>query len=114
MARKPKRNAAASKDNPKKPGPSGNFQGLRLQYLQSELDTFLSRVQTKSTPAYWPKLFAGYWKRVQWRFDLSVETDREMFKNTSVPIDNELSAVDEVLKKETLKSMHMIRKLTLK
>jgi hypothetical protein len=24
------------------------------------------RVKTKSTPAYWPELYSGYWKCVQW------------------------------------------------
>jgi len=101
MAHKSKKTVAA-----KKPGPSGNFHGLRLQFLESEIDNFLSRVRTKSTPAYWPELFSAYWRRVQWRLDLSVETDAEMFEKACVPIDEDLSLEDEVLKKEILKLTH--------
>jgi len=114
MGNKSKKKMAASDNDPKRPGPTGNFQGLRLQYLESQVDTFLSRVQEKSTPSYWPELFSGYWMRVQWRLDLSVETDRGMFETASVPIDDDLSAEDEALKKSTLESTHKVSKLTLK
>jgi len=105
MARKKK---AVSNDDPKKPGPSGNFQGLCLQYLESQLDTFHSRVSVKSTPTYWPELYSSYWQRVQWCLDLSVETDHEMFENASVPIDEHLSPEDETLKKEILQSTNKV------
>ena len=114
MGSKSKKKTAASGDDPKKPGPTGNFQGLRLQYLESQVDTFLSRVQAKSTPSYWPELFSGYWMRVQWRLDLSVETDRGMFETASVLIDDDLSAEDEALKKSTLESTHKVSKLTIR
>jgi hypothetical protein len=107
MARRSKK-AAISDGDPKKPGPSGNFQGLRLQFLEGELDTFLSRVSTKSTPAYWPELFSEYWKRVQWHLELSVETDLDMFENASVPIDEGLNAEDEELKSKIFKVTHKV------
>jgi len=80
MASKSNKTVAA-----KKPGPSGNFHGLRLQFLKSEIDNFLSRVRTKLTLAYWPELSSVYWRRGQWRLDLSVEMDAEMFHQSVWP-----------------------------
>ena len=95
-------------DKSKKPRPSGNFHGLCLRYLESELDTFLSRVRTKSTLAYWPELFSGYWKRIQWHLKLSVETDLDMFENASVPFDEDLSPEDEKSKNDIFKVTHSV------
>src|SRR5882724_4370798 len=106
MTRQHKKKADDNKS--KKPRPSGNFHGLRLQYLESELDTFLSRVRTKSMPAYWPELFSGYWKRIQWCLKLSVETDLDMFENASVPLDEDLSPEDEKSKNNIFKVTHSV------
>jgi len=102
------RKKKADDNESKKPGPSGNFHSLRLWYLESELDTFLSRVRTKSTPAYWPELFSGYWKRIQWCLKLSVETDLDMFENASVPFDEDLSPEDEKSKNDIFKVTHSV------
>jgi hypothetical protein len=65
-------------------------------------------------PAYWPKLFSEYWKRVQWHLGLSVETDLNMFKNASVPIDEDLNAEDKELKSKIFKVTHKVNILKLK
>src|SRR5882724_4864446 len=95
-------------DESKKPGPSSNFHSLRLWYLESKLDTFLSRVRTKSMLAYWPKLFSGYWKHIQWHLKLSVETDLDMFENASVPFDKDLSPEHEKPKNDIFKVTHSV------
>src|SRR5882724_8259631 len=106
MTRQHKKKADDNKS--KKPRPSGNFHGLRLWYLESELDTFLSRVRMKSMPAYWPKLFSGYWKHIRWCLKLSVKTDLDMFENASLLFDEDLSPGDEKSKNDIFKVIHSI------
>jgi hypothetical protein len=94
MAKK-KTAQTADGGKPKRPGPKGNFHGLRLEFLESKLPTFLDKVADKKTQEWWPVLHAEYWRRISWRVPADQDIDPELFKNASVPMDD-----DEDLTKE--------------
>ena len=92
----------------RKPGPQGKFKGLRLEYLTSRLSAYETAVATSKTWEFWTDVYAGYWKRVEWRKALDEETDAAMFRDASVSIETNLSEADAEHKTEKLKKVNKV------
>ncbi|KIM85953.1 hypothetical protein PILCRDRAFT_5052 [Piloderma croceum F 1598] len=107
MAKK-KMAQAAGDGTPKRPGPRGNFHGLRLKFLESKLPTFFDKVSARKTHNWWPVIHAEYWSRISWRVPLDQEVDSTMFDDASVPIeiDEDLSEEDKQMKTEVMKKVN--------
>lgn len=99
--------AKSAGTNKKKPGPSGNFTGFRLEFLLGKFEEYKETVANKKTRLWWEPLLTEFWTRVEWRKPLNEETDVEHFINASVPQDDELTMSKDELsdKAETVKTV---------
>jgi hypothetical protein len=117
MSRRGKNKAAAASTESKgRPGPKGNFQGFRLEYMESIFPTYLQRVREGTTKSYWAVLVAeaGYWARFNWRHsDIKEEFDEDTFRNASVlpDIDGELSAKEEQEKAQVMMKTNKVHSI---
>ncbi|KAJ7101170.1 hypothetical protein C8R44DRAFT_888138 [Mycena epipterygia] len=55
----------------KKRGTPGAFQGKRLEFMTSQLDTYMEKSQVKKTREFWPLFFHTYWRKFPWRLPLN-------------------------------------------
>jgi hypothetical protein len=90
------------------PGPKGQYQGLRLQYLESRYNAYERAIALKTTREFWPEVCLGYWKRVEWRKRLNEETDPEHFANASVPEDHALTTEEQLDKANVISSTNKV------
>jgi hypothetical protein len=82
----------------KKPGNKGDFQGLRLQFLEGQLNDYLAASKVGQTRLWWPKLMKSYWEKFHWRLDLT----QEPVAGDVWPPDSLLSAADVLKKTKTM------------
>ncbi|KAF8124661.1 hypothetical protein K438DRAFT_2002558 [Mycena galopus ATCC 62051] len=57
----------------KKLGNRGDFHGSREEFLMSKMSAYLAASKAKEVPAFWPGLFAEYWKKFHWTLPLDTE-----------------------------------------
>lgn len=107
-----KKSASDSSAPPKRPGPVGNFTGLRLDFLMLMLPVFLQKSKDGKTPGWWPTLYTEWWKRFEWRLKLEDPGDPnpDLYHNASVTVDNDedLSEADLGAKKLEMTSTNQV------
>lgn len=62
-----------SSSEKRRPGRKGNFQGQRLQLLESLLPEWDKARVNRSTGDFWTMVTGLYWKKFYWRLELSEE-----------------------------------------
>jgi hypothetical protein len=103
-----KKNPATGNGPKRKPGPEGNFHGLRLEYLTSHLAGYQKAVIDKTTRDFWQPVLSGYWQRVEWRKSLDEETDGDAFRDASLTAEEVLSEEDTTKKAETISKVNSV------
>jgi hypothetical protein len=57
----------------RKPGRKGNFQGQRLQLLESFLPDWDKARLSRTTGDFWSAVTSAYWRKFHWRLDQNEE-----------------------------------------
>jgi hypothetical protein len=89
----------------RRPGRKGNFQGKRLELLESFLPDWDRARQNKTTGDFWTTVIPAYWAKFPWH----LQQDEEPSGDTDLPADENLTAEEVERKAATIRLVDKVR-----
>ena len=101
----PSASALASASEKRRPGRKGNFQGKRLELLNSFLPVWNRARQKKTTGDFWTTVISAYWDNFPWR----PRRDEESPSDMELPTDENLTAEELEEKATSIRIVEKVR-----